>query len=466
MEKSVLKNIFKDIRFWLIILFLIRLFGITNAPLEIGHNWRQAITNMVTRNFVENGANLLFPQIDMAGAKTGISGSEFPIFNYIIYLISTIFGYEHWYGRLVNLIFSSIGIFYFYKLIKAIFSKSIAFNATIILSVSIWFSFSRKIMPDTLSVAMILIALYHAYKYIINGNFFKLILFFIFSTLALLIKIPSLAILSVVAIVVFIKEISRKRKIYLLVTAFISFVIAALWYFIWVPYLQDTYHYYLFFPKGIIEGIQEIIPLIPDYLKKFYFSALHSYIAFIMFLTGLYYFIKGDNKIAKYGIGIISIVFFVFTLKTGAVFPLHNYYVIPYVPVMALITSVFISKIPKRYQYILLLIISIEAIGNQQHDFFIKNSELYKLELDNITKEVIPKNKLIIINGGESAQSIYFSHRKGWTINNQQALNRRYIDSLSNIGAEYLIIDKNRLENIELNYKILYSDTNYSIYKL
>lgn len=466
MNKANIKTILKDIRFWLIILFIVRLIGITNAPLEIGHNWRQVLTNMVARNFADDGANILYPKIDMAGTKTGITGAEFPIYNYCIYLVSTIFGYSHWFGRLINLIISSIGIFYFYKLIKGLFDKTIAFNATILLSTSIWFSFSRKIMPDTLSVAIILIGLYHGYLYLKNGNITRLIFFFIFSTLGMLIKIPTLALFSIIAMVVFIKEIAPERKLYLFITAFISFIIACLWYFVWVPYLLKTYQYQSYFPKGIIEGIKEILPLIPELLKKFYFSALHSYIGFVAFIIGLYFLIRSENKIAKYGIGIITIVFFIFIIKTGAVFPRHNYYIIPFVPVMALITSLFISRIAIKYQYILLSVIAIEAIGNQQHDFFIKDSELYKLKLENITKENIPSDDLIIINGGGSPQSIYFSHRKGWTIDNEKALNMHYIDSLATIGAKYLIIDNKRMKYKKMNYSTLYSDSNYTIYKL
>src|SRR4051812_1758490 len=93
------RKLLSDIRFWLIFFFVIRLVGITNAPLEVAHNWRQTFTCMVARNFLENDPNILYPTIDMAGNKTGIVGAEFPLFNYLIYLISGIFGYTHWYGR-------------------------------------------------------------------------------------------------------------------------------------------------------------------------------------------------------------------------------------------------------------------------------------------------------------------------------------------------------------------------------
>jgi len=50
----------------IILFFAIRLIGITNPTIETGHNWRQTITNMVTRNMVQESPSLLYPKIDMA----------------------------------------------------------------------------------------------------------------------------------------------------------------------------------------------------------------------------------------------------------------------------------------------------------------------------------------------------------------------------------------------------------------
>jgi 4-amino-4-deoxy-L-arabinose transferase-like glycosyltransferase len=121
-----------DIRFWILLFFVLRLYGITNPPLEIGHNWRQTLTNMIARNFLEMDNNIFYPRIDMDGNKTGIIASEFPLYNYLIYLFAKIFGYAHWYGRLINLIFSSIGTFYFYKILKKFFTHELAFYSSLI----------------------------------------------------------------------------------------------------------------------------------------------------------------------------------------------------------------------------------------------------------------------------------------------------------------------------------------------
>lgn len=163
---SLTKTLIRDFRFWILIYFLIRLIGILNPPLEVAHNWRQVTVNMVARNYLEVNANLFYPRVDMAGEKSGITGMEFPLLNYLIFLVSRVFGFDHWYGRLINLIISSIGIYFFYLTIKKFLSPSLAIISGIILLNSIWFSYSRKIMPDTFSVSLTLIGLYFALEYL------------------------------------------------------------------------------------------------------------------------------------------------------------------------------------------------------------------------------------------------------------------------------------------------------------
>jgi hypothetical protein len=464
-HKERIKSILSDIRFWIILFFILRLIGITNAPLEIGHNWRQVLTNMIARNFLEGNANIMYPQVDMAGNQSGIIGSEFPFFNYLICLVSYVFNYGHWYGRLINLIVSSFGIYYFFLLIRKICNKNVAFNASIVLLSSIWFGFSRKSMPDTFSVALVIIGLYYCYDFAMTGSLTKILLFFLFATLGMLCKIPALSLVSLVLIIIIAKEITAKRKLIVLIVSALSIGVVCLWYFYWVPYLVATYHFQLYFPKGIVEGFREILPLWPDFLEKFYFSSLYSYTALAFLFAGLFFIYKGKNFYLKTEIIIVTLVFFIFILKTGAVFPTHSYYIISFTPVMAFLSGYGLSKFPAKYLYIALIIIAVEGIASQQHDFFIKDSERYKLSLEDLTNKNIGKNDLIVINGGQSPQEIYFAHRKGWSVGNAD-INKKELNSLMNLGAHYLIIDKKSFNTRIEYYPKIYSDKNFIIYHL
>ena len=555
----------KTILFLLAFFFLIRLIGITNPPLEIGHNWRQCLTNMVARNFLEIDANIFLPRIDIAGEKTGIMGAEFPLFNYLIYLASLVFGYEHWHGRWINLIVSTAGIYHFFLLVKELFTKKIAAYATLILTVSVWFDFSRKIMPDTFSVALVLIAFYHGFRYLKNGNWGRLALFFSLMTVGILSKLSALSLMSFLLIPVLIPQVKISRKIGIVVTSVVSVGLVGAWYFYWVPNLAEAYGYMLYFPRSLAEGAAEIAALWQLALEKFYFSAFHSYVAFVCFLVGMYWTFstpqpppKGEIKVGaplqnkeikvdtlssnkeikvdtlssnkeikvdtlssnkeikigglyqkremdassssrseespplegaggwtlgnklvghfqnvrrekifylKIGIAAFSLIFFLFMLKTGEVFPLHNYYIIPAVPLMALVAALFLANLKPKFALIILAAITIEGIANQYHEFFIKESEHYKLTLESIADEVTQPTDLIILNdGSRNPQQMYFAHRKGWTVN-QEDLKTPHIAQLQQLGASYLFINK-KLSQEKFDYSVVYEDEHFRVYKI
>lgn len=462
----------QDIRFWILFFFLIRLIGITNPPLEVAHNWRQTTVTMVARNFLEIDNNILYPRIDIAGEKTGITGMEFPLLNYLIYLLSELFGYQHWYGRLINLIISSFGLYYFYKLVIRYFSQTISFNATLILTVSIWFQFSRKIMPDTFAMSFIFMAIYYGTNYLISTtnrkNGINLALYFIFVLLGMLSKLPAGYLLVVFIFYLFQKEIALKRKVLFCIASILSFLPVYWWYFIWVPHLVETYGFWHFFMgKSMTEGLHEIVANSKDTCKKFYDTAL-KFSGFIVFCIGLIYaIIHKEKKIYLVLIATFS-VFCVLILKSGFTFAHHSYYILPFVPVMALVAGYGIEQIKnKRYRILLLLIICVEGIGNQFHDFIIHDNYSKLMHLASDLNTFSKPCDLVVINSGDYPTPIYFAHRKGWVNCNDSISNPSYIKNLKYKGLKYIVILKHSFgTEIELpNYNQVFTNPAYTIYK-
>ena len=293
-----MRKILVDIRFWILLFFVIRLIGITNPPLEVGHNWRQTTVTMVSRNFQEIDNNIFFPRIDIAGEKTGITGMEFPLLNYMIYMTSEVFGYQHWYGRLINLIVSSFGLWFFFLLISKYFTKRTAFYSTIILTVSIWFQFSRKIMPDTFAMSMIISCIYYGSNYLESkkNDIKSLLFYFVLMLFGILSKLPSGYLLVVFLFFYIDKQIPLKRKLIFSGVTIIGIIPAIFWYFYWVPNLVETYGFWHFFMgKSIAQGFSEIISNLNQALSKFYDTAL-KFIGFAVFVYGLVISILKRNK--------------------------------------------------------------------------------------------------------------------------------------------------------------------------
>ncbi len=456
----------KSIKFWLGFFFVIRLIGITNAPLERGHDWRQCLTNMISRNLYETSPNPMYPLVDNGGRhEEGIIASEFPVFNFAVYLISIPFGYAHWYGRLINLILSTIAAWYFYKLLNTFFSESIAFNATFLLTVSIWFGFSRKSMPDVFSMSLMLIAIYHAFMFFKLKNRWHLAVYGILAILAVLAKLPAIFAFSILALPILHNTNRFLPKISMITVSLAVCSLAYWWYFAWGDYLFKTWGYQLFFPRTLSEGIQESRPYWDKSLEQFYFSAFQSFIAFAVFIFGVFISFKNGLKIPLWVLGVTLPVFIAFALKTGNVFPLHSYYIIPFVPVMALIAGIGLTYLPNKIYPWLLVFIAIESIANQHHDFFIKSSEIFKLSLEEEINTYVPLKEKIALAGNTGPQYMYFAHRKGWGLSQEQTLDTSYMNFLINRNYNYLVVVKREFSTLP-DYPVISETKNLWIYKL
>ncbi len=466
---TYLKRLVGDIRFWILLSFILRLYHITNPPLEVIHNWRQTTVTMPARNFVETGPDIFFPKVDFAGEKTGITGMEFPLLNYLIYLVSLVFGYEHWYGRLINLFFSCVGLFYFYKLVKKYFTQQVAFNATFLLIFSIWFSYSRKIMPDTFSVSLVLIGLFYGTEYFDNKpNVKNIVLYLVFVFFGVLSKLPAGALLIVFLLFIFNKGVPLSRKfIFSLVSLLIIAPVAA-WYFYWVPYLTITFGFdHFFMGKSITEGVYEIIQNYNMALEKFYKQAL-GFTGFIVFVCCTVMLIRQKEKVLKWVLVLCSLSFLFIVFKAGLTFCRHSYYIIPFAPVMALVCGFVISGLKnKKFAITILSLIAIECVLTNNADFYIKEQGYAILELEKDLDKFSKRSDLIMINSGIYPTPMYFSHRKGWIDNNEAISDSTYIGQLKNKGLKFIVILKRTFgSDVSLKYERVVSNENYAIYRL
>jgi len=462
----------KDIRFWIVLFFAVRLYGITQPPLEIGHNWRQSTVAMVARNFYEGDARIAYPKIDIAGEKTGITGMEFPVFNYLIYGTSEVFGYAHWYGRLINLFFSSIGLWFFYLLIRRYFQSYIAFYSTIILLFSIWFRFSRKVMPDTFSMSFILAALYFGLLFLESKDrrrqILNLALFVATFAVGSLSKIPS-AFLMVLFIPVYLQMgIPPIRKLVLAVAGAVVAVAVYYWYYVWVPHLVETYGFWHFFMgKSMSDGANELLLHWSDGLSNFYDKPL-KFIGFVAVLFGLIFAFRVKDKKLIYIFTLAFAAFFVIMLMAGETFTKHDYYIIPFTPVLALCAGYGLNQIQSiRVRIVLLAAIVLELLGAQYFDFRIKPDYTYLSSIETELDSISSRNDLFLINSGPSPTAMYFAHRKGWVAKNNQITNPDYITNLRAKGLEYVLVLKQAFgTECYPNLPLILDKPEYKVYRV
>ncbi|MEP6736061.1 MAG: glycosyltransferase family 39 protein [Chryseolinea sp.] len=462
-------KIFGDIRFWIILCFVARLYAITNPPLEVGHNWRQTDGLMIARNFYENKADILYPTVDVGGDRTGIVGCEFPILNYLVYILSLVFGYHDWFGRLIVLVSSSIGVLYFYKIVLREFGERPAFNAAILLMFSFWFSYSRKNIPDVFAVSLCLVALYHSIRFLEDGVWWRVVVFFVLAALGCLSKILAATTLTVLAFPMLNASIPIIRKAIVTLIATFILGIVCWWYFIWVPHLNETYGFgeHFFMGLSFQEGAARIMADLPRMLKRFYDTPM-KFTGFAAFVFALAWVIRKKDWLA---LGLFAVPYFSFLIiliKTGTSAVGDTYYMLTMIVPMAFITGYGLSYLNNtRIVNFILLVVAIENIAAQIYDFRIRQPFRSLEALEGIMDGFSNRTDKICISG-ESTEptSMYFAHRKGWVATNENMMDPAFTGDIKQRGCKYVVIVRKRYGDVTLNYPVVHDSEYFKVYKL
>jgi 4-amino-4-deoxy-L-arabinose transferase-like glycosyltransferase len=458
-----------DIRFWIIVFFIVRLYGITNPPLDSATVWRQCDVLMIARNFYEGDSNILYPKIDIGSNLNGtITGSEFPIYNYVIFLISQIFGYENWYGRLINLIITSVAVFYLHKIMSRYFSKEAAFNSSVLLLASGWFSYSRITIPDIFAASLCIVALYFSLKFFETGKKTHLLIFTLLALIGCLAKISASSLLTVLLIPFLSKDNLLSRKIAIGFSAIVILAAVVTWYFFWVPYLNSLGTTYFFMGLPMSEGWQHIVEEPAKFAKRFYDDPL-KYTGSILLLTSIYLCFKHKKFLAVFAFLIPLVAYSLFVLKSGKWFYINGYYFLMIVPPIVVLCGFGLSLFKnKSLQILFLIIVALENIGNQAHVFEIKKPYVPYITLEQVFDDLGSTRKELIAVGCDdcSSASIYMSHRKGWILASADFANDN-IEKLKNAGLKYILIQKTLHGiTVDIPYEQIYDSEDYRIYKL
>ena len=407
------------------------------------------------------------PTIDYGGSGVGIIGSEFPLMQKLISVWYRVGGFNHWIGRLINLVVSCTGFLAFFAVVKRHSTQRHAFLATIAFMFSLWLTYSRKAMPDTFSVSLVLIGVWLTLQAFDRKKGVLLMVSFALIGLGVLSKIPASVAAAPLVLLMFRRDVSFTFKGQT-VLWFVFLVVMPVWfwYFDWVPELVALENNPLFFPRNLAEGWAEIKQYPGKVFEQFSFHSFFSFGAFGFFLIGLVLMIRDKHSIGLFAFGITMVVFFYFVLKTGLVFPLHSYYMVPFVPVMALVLGYGLSKLNGKWAYICLGVICLESVANQHDDFYIRQSARSYLELEDIADSIAPRRDLVICNGGDNPQTMYFLNRRGWSLDNSE-IQPETLQEMITDGARYLYYVKQPDQpSTQLPYSRLYESEFVEVYRL
>jgi hypothetical protein len=84
------------------------------------HVWRQCDTMAVARNFYEEGMNILAPRVDKRGDTNGVTGMQFPSYEWLVAGGYHVFGFHEALPRVLNWLIYMAGVVAFYHLVKQV----------------------------------------------------------------------------------------------------------------------------------------------------------------------------------------------------------------------------------------------------------------------------------------------------------------------------------------------------------
>jgi hypothetical protein len=277
--------------------------------------------------------------------------------------------------------------------------------------------------------------------------------------------------MTIVALPVFFQgSVAVSRKIIVSLAAAMMMATVVLWYFYWVPFLQSIgHHNYFFMGVTIREGILYILSHPVAFAKRFFVDSFKYVGVAALAIGGFLAFKKGKLRIAlSFSIPLVAMLLFI--TKLGFAFTLNGYYFVTVVPVLCFVTGYGLSMLSdRRMQLALLGIVAIENMANQVHLFQQRPYYEPLLQLEQVMNEAgsQPRDLVAVVNPDTSPMAIYFSHRKGINLAEEEARNTQKMAELKSKGFKYLIILKTYFpESTAFDYQVAYDSDEFKIYKL
>ena len=130
----------------------------------VAGGWREADTQTIALNFLENGFRLFHPQIAWGGAGPGYVESELQIYPFLIASVMSVVGEAEWPGQLISLVSVAVAVLVTQAMLARRFGPAAGMaGALFLLTTPLMTRLSVAVMPDALAFAGLVIA-YDAFE--------------------------------------------------------------------------------------------------------------------------------------------------------------------------------------------------------------------------------------------------------------------------------------------------------------
>ncbi len=434
---------------------------ISLPPLSI-HQGAQVDRASIALNYARVNMNFFEPRVMETATKDGITPCEFPIINYSVAMLYVLFGPNTFWYRLLMWCLMGVGLWAIFDILCLWLGST---YAAMLLTFTWFFSsilafYTPNFLPDTASLAFMLLALRQWYFYINDIQKFKILWFGLFISLACLIKITSLVFIIAMACleVWFYFKNQKKSKILGPILLAFGLVLAWYWYCKWL--------------ETKVGGSYFLLNLVtPNSWKEFgewfhiffanWFTQIYSIPQWILIASGLLAapFIN-ENKPLKY-FAFLSLIgsLGIYGLMAGQ-FRYHDYYCITLLPVF-LFFIVFgykgLCRLNPWLAYAVLAFVCIDGAIKAKNNFrlrYTKGSYYYQTFFEPsdfkgvdgwLTKnKVLRTDKILAAFDPNPNALLYFLNRRGCrTFDHNQA----YVNEKLNLYPNLVTNDSLRFFN-------------------
>lgn len=478
--------------YWILLLALLcRSYHIT-FPVEGWHAWRQADAAAIARNFLDNGFDIFYPQINHGGDSPGYVDTEFPLYPYLVALLWKLFGVNDGWGRFLSVLSSLGTIYVLYALVRKYVGERAALWSAFMYSIlPLNIYYGRTFMPHALVLFCTTGGIYFFSEWLENKKNGTFVLSASLIAAACLMNPTSLVIglpLAFLSRLSLGKQWIRSSSLWICASAVILPTIFWFGYSRLVLYSPDLSIGIWEFGTGKWGNIDLLIS--PKFYNDIIFKSIAerhlTYPAFILFVAGLF-LPRHRSQERLFDYWLLGVVGYFLIVPRGN--SIHEYYQLPFMlPAVVYIgktCAVYIFPYSEKPRpklnilawlvFILLLAVIPLSFLRYKESFAqreIPNSPMTRLA-DEMSILSAPHDLVITVSEGDPLL-LYRSHRKGWVVLPDN-IDSTYIVEKHLRGAKYVaglrsIFDSDaqqiRLSDLTRRYPPLKETPDYFVIQL
>lgn len=442
-----------------------------NQPLVDAQNWRQADTAAIARNFYTEDFRLLYPRVDWRGTTEGYVEGEFPLYPYLVAILyKAVGGVHEALGRLLSAVFFALSVLMLFKLAAKLYTRNIGYLSALLFTLMpINVFYGRTFMVEPLMILCSIAMVYEFSEWLDRGGWVRFLIAVGWSTLALLVKIPTLYMglpLVFLAHRTFGKKMWRQWALW--VFAVLVLLPPILWYaHAHRLFLQTHLTFGIWNQYGYSKFGSLALRLDPAFYSKLLeriFGVILTPVGGVLFLVGLLWPVR-DHREYVLHVWVLAVIIYVFIAAEGN--RALDYYQMPLVPpavilmakpLWAVLNGTVIQRtvLGQRLstRAAIGLFVALIAAFSYTYAQPLFKGHLYttyftsEVEIGKQVDQRVPRDaRIVVIDLDENRRApyrsqnpvlLYHCNRKGWQITPDEA-SPEHIEALRKQGATVLV---------------------------